>query len=83
MPAGSAFVSEEDLSHKEREEGSKENALASHKRKRQYRWQRQRKRRLFVAQGAPSLVPCEANHLNNDKLSFCASSCQRDQGVCV
>ncbi|KAL8524261.1 hypothetical protein ACS0TY_014005 [Phlomoides rotata] len=77
---GSSCASKEDLSHNEREESSKGNALASHKRTRQYRWQRQRKRRQFVVQGAPSLIPCGRNHWNNDKLSSCASSCQRDQG---
>ncbi|KAI3445020.1 hypothetical protein Pfo_001685 [Paulownia fortunei] len=86
---GSSCVSNEEFSHNKCEGSLKQITVSSQKRTRQYRWQRQRKRRELVVRGTHSLIPCRENSCNSDNLSrgllngVCTSSSQSDECVSV
>ncbi|KAK6162962.1 hypothetical protein DH2020_002803 [Rehmannia glutinosa] len=69
MPAGSSCVSDEEFPYIKCDGSLKQNTVSSRKRTRQYRWQRQRKRKQLVVQGTSSLIPCGGNSCNCENLS--------------
>ncbi|KAK6162973.1 hypothetical protein DH2020_002814 [Rehmannia glutinosa] len=69
MPAGSICVSDEEFPYIKCDGSLKQNTVSSRKRTRQYRWQRQRKRKQLVVQGTSSLIPCGGNSCNSENLS--------------
>ncbi|PIN23740.1 Telomerase catalytic subunit/reverse transcriptase TERT [Handroanthus impetiginosus] len=80
---GSSCLSNEGLSHKSYGGSLKQSTVSGQKRTRQYRWQRQRKRRQLAVQGECSLIPCTGNRSNKDNLpgglqTGISASCKND-----
>ncbi|KAL6569888.1 hypothetical protein OROMI_014402 [Orobanche minor] len=66
---GSCYFTHEDFSNDNCEGSLKPDIVLSKKRTRQYRWQRQRKRRQSVVQEKQSLIPCTENSCASNTLS--------------
>lgn len=67
--AGTNSVSNEEFSNEKGKESSNQNITLPGKRKRQFRWQRQRKRRQLAGQGTSSLISCTESFNNNNNFS--------------
>ncbi|XP_047960910.1 telomerase reverse transcriptase-like isoform X1 [Salvia hispanica] len=79
MPAGSSCISEE-LPPIQIEGNSKKDTVKPRKRKREYRWQRERKRRQLAVLGTPPLLPSRGSSSTCDNLPLVSSSSQNDMG---
>ncbi|CAA2973214.1 telomerase reverse transcriptase isoform X1 [Olea europaea subsp. europaea] len=66
---GTNSVSNEEFSNEKGKESSNQNITLPGKRKRQFRWQRQRKRRQLAGQGTSSLISCTESSNNNNNFS--------------
>ncbi|KAL2514504.1 Telomerase reverse transcriptase [Forsythia ovata] len=76
---GSNSVSNEECLNEKCKESSNQNIALPGKRKRQFRWQRQRKRRQLAGQGMSSLISCTESFNNNDNST---SGSRGQPGLC-
>ncbi|KAG6428787.1 hypothetical protein SASPL_106824 [Salvia splendens] len=80
MPEGSSCISEEELPPIQIEGNSKKDTVKPRKLKREYRWQRERKRRQLAVSGTPPLLPSRGSSSTCDNLPLVSSSSQNDMG---